>query len=106
MNKSVCLGLSILELRIIMMHEFWYDYLYIKTDDIYEGIAEDFEIRFFTSNFELHRALLNEINKKVITWMKNELGGKIMPKFVGLRAKNHIYLIDGGSEDKKKTNDI
>ena len=26
-NKSVCLGLSILELSKIVMYEFWYDYL-------------------------------------------------------------------------------
>ena len=33
--------------------------------------------------------------------MKDELGGKIMTKFVGLRGKTCRYLIDGGSEDKK-----
>ena len=33
--------------------------------------------------------------------MKDELGGKIMTKFVGLRAKTYSYLIDGGSDDKK-----
>ena len=33
--------------------------------------------------------------------MKNELCGKIMKEFVGLRAKTHSYLIDDGSEDKK-----
>ena len=27
MNKSVCLGLSILELSKILMCEFWYDYV-------------------------------------------------------------------------------
>ena len=72
MNKPVHLGLSILELSIILMYEFWYNYLkwkynekaklccvdtdsfivYIKTDDIYKDIAEDVETRFDTSNYE------------------------------------------------------
>ena len=33
--------------------------------------------------------------------MKDELGGKINAKFVGLRAKPCSYLIDEGNEDKK-----
>ena len=33
--------------------------------------------------------------------MKHELGGKIMKKFVGLRAYTYSYLIDDGSEGKK-----
>ena len=33
--------------------------------------------------------------------MKGELGGKIMIKFVGLRAKNYSYLTDDSSEEKK-----
>ena len=33
--------------------------------------------------------------------MKDDLGGTIMTKFVGLRAKTYSYLIDNGSEDKK-----
>ena len=59
MNKSVYLGLSILELSKILMYEFWYDYVkpkygekaklcymdtdsfivYIKTGGIYKNIA-------------------------------------------------------------------
>ena len=34
--------------------------------------------------------------------MKDELGGKIMIKFVGLKAKTYSCLIDDSSEDKKK----
>ena len=33
--------------------------------------------------------------------MEDELGKKIMTKFVGLRAKTYSYLIDDGREDKK-----
>ena len=33
--------------------------------------------------------------------MKDELGGKIVTKFVWLRAKTYSCLIDDGSQDKK-----
>ena len=33
--------------------------------------------------------------------MKDELGRKIVAKFVGLGAKTYSYLIDEGSEDEK-----
>ena len=61
--------------------------VYIKTDDIYKNIAEDVETRFDTSNYELERPLPKEKNQKVIELMKDELGEKVMKKFVGLRAE-------------------
>ena len=33
--------------------------------------------------------------------MKDQLGGKIMTKFVGLGAKSYSYLKDDGNEEKK-----
>ena len=63
--------------------------VYIKIDDIYKNIAEDLETRFDTSNYELDRLLLSKgKNKKVSDLMKDKLAGKIMKKFVGLRAKD------------------
>ena len=53
------------------------------TDDIYKNIAEDVETRFDTSNYELERPLPKVKNKKVIQLRKDELGRKIMTKFVG-----------------------
>ena len=77
MNKSIYLGLSILEISKILMYEFWYNYMkpkyndnvrlcymdtdsfvmHIKTNDFYKDIASDFENRFDTSNYELNRPL-------------------------------------------------
>ena len=33
--------------------------------------------------------------------MKNELRGKIIKEFAGLRARFYSHLIDNGSEDKR-----
>ena len=58
----------------------------IKTEDIYEDIAEELETGFDTSNFELDRPLPKRKNRKLIGLMKNELGGKIIKKVVELRG--------------------
>ena len=63
-------------------------------------IAEDVETRSDSSNYKLDRPLPIGKNK-IIGLMKDELDGKILIKFVGLRAKTFRYLIDGSSEDKK-----
>ena len=85
MNKPVYLGLSILGLSKILMHDFWSVYVnpnygkktklcyidtdnsivYIKTDYIYKDIAV-VETKSDTSNYELDRPLLNEKKLKVI----------------------------------------
>ena len=71
--------------------------VYIKTDDTYKDVAEGVETRFDTSNYELDRAK----SKEVSGLMKDELGGNIMAKFIGLRKKMYGYLIDASNEDKK-----
>ena len=59
---------------------------HVKTDDIYKDIAEDVEKRFDTSNYEIDRPLPKGKNE-VIGLMKDELGGEIMKKIVGLTTK-------------------
>ena len=66
--------------------------VHVKAEDIYKDIAEDFEKRFDTSNFEINRPLPLGKNKKVIGLMKGELGRQIMKEFFGLRATTYSYL--------------
>ena len=57
----------------------------MRTDDLYKDTAEDVETRFDTSNYEIDRLLTKGENPKN-RWMKNELGGKVMKEFFGLKA--------------------
>ena len=99
MNKPVYLGMSILDISKTLMYEFWYDYIklkykekaklcymdtdsfiiHIKTEDFYKDIANDVERWFDTSNYDENdkRPLPIGKNKKVIGFLKDELGGKI-----------------------------
>ena len=75
--------------------------VYVKTDDFQEDIVEDIETVFDTSNYELDKPLPKGKMIKLIGLMKDELGGKIKIKFLGLRAKSYSYLVDDSSDDKK-----
>ena len=72
--------------------------IYINTEDV--------ETRFDTSKYKLQfnsidRPSLEGKNNKVIGLTKDNLGGKIMTNFAGLRVKTYSYLLNGSSEDKK-----
>ena len=75
--------------------------VYIKTEDIYVGIANNVAARFDTTNYELDRPLPKEKNEQVIGLTKDELGGKIIKKFAARRANTYSYLTDNNGEDKK-----
>ena len=64
-----------------------------ETKDFYRDIAKDAEKRFDTSGYSKddNRSLPIGKNKKVIGLIKDELGEKIMPEFVALRAKMLAY---------------
>ena len=108
MNKRIYLGQVILDISKTLMYEFWYDYIipkygdkarlcytdresfimHIKTDDFYKDINNDIDKWFDSSNYDKNDNKPLEIrkNKKVLGKFKDEIVGKIMTKFVALRA--------------------
>ena len=120
-NKPIYLEQAVLDLSKTLMFEFWYDYLkpmygdkirlcytdtdnfimHIKTDDFYKDISADVEKWLDTSNFNKNDNRPLEIGK-----FKDEIGGKIVTKFVALRAKTYSFLIDECTEEDCEKNEI
>ena len=111
LNKPVYVGLAILDYSKLDMINFHYGYIKktypgnksrllftdtdslcyeIKTDDLYKDMQENSE-RFDLSNYPTNHKLFSNKNKKQLFKMKDELGGKIMTEFVGLRSKMYSY---------------
>ena len=87
----------------------------IKTEDFYLDIADDVKDKFDTSDYPKDHpsalpvasggaGLKVGCNKKVIGMMKDEVAGKVITEFVGLRAKSYVYTVDG--KDSKKCKGI
>ena len=81
--------------------------MHIKKD-FYKDISADVNKWFDTSNFNKNdnRPLQIGKNKKVLRKFKDELGGKIMTKFVALRTKTYSFLIDDFTDDDYEKNRI
>ena len=123
MNKSIYLGVSILDISKRLMYKFWYGYLkpkyndkvklcymdtdsfiiIINTEDFYKDIANDVERWFDTSNYDKNdkRPLPVGKNKNVVGLFKDELGGNIMLEFIANGSKTYAYLLNDDSETKK-----
>ena len=115
-NKPVYLGMCILDLSKTLMYEFHYEYINrkygnkakllftdtdslmyeIETEDFYKDISPNVEEWFDTSNYPSKHpsGMKINVNKRVIGKFKDEAGGEIITKFVGLRAKNYAYTYD------------
>ena len=71
---------------------------HIKTEDVYEDIADDF---FKKMIHQIMKKLGRCLQEQITGLMKDELGGKIMAEFVGFRVKTYYYLMDDDNSDKK-----
>ena len=123
MNKPIYLGMCILDLSKIIMFDFHYNYIKskyadkakllftdteslmyeIETEDFYKDISGDVKDKFDTSDYpENHPSgIPTGENKKVLGMMKDEVAGKIIKEFVGLRSKLYSFVMDDGVETKK-----
>lgn len=118
MNKPIVIGMSILDVSKLTMYKFMYDFLkpkygekcalaYTDTDsfilhlqktNFYNEIKEN-SAMFDTSDFSIgNRFNIEPKNKKIPGIFKDELNGKIVLEFVGLRAK--CYAIEALNEKK------
>ena len=123
MDKPVYLGMCILDLSKTLMYDFHYRYiktkygskakllftdtdslLYeIETEDFYKDISGDVKDKFDTSDYpENHPSgIPTGVNKKVLGMFKDEVAGKNIKEFVGLRAKLYSFKTEEGKENKK-----
>ena len=123
-NKPVYVGQAILDLSKTLMFNFHYNYIQkkygykrakllftdtdslmyvISTDDFYKDISEDISSKFDTSDFPSdHKSgILTGVNKKVIGMFKDEVAGKQITHFVGLRPKLYSFKVEDSSTTKK-----
>lgn len=107
LNKPIYVGMTILETSKLCLYEFWYDVLkrkygkkiklyYEDTDSLIFSVrTEDFYLdlhdiidKLDTSDYPIDNIYgLPRVNKKVLGKFKDELNGKILEEFVGLKSK-------------------
>ena len=125
LNKPMYLGFSVLDLSKWKMYDFHYSYMKpkfkenitlnymdtdsfiytIKTEDFYSDIRADVDEKFDTSDYSDEATILynfKKVNKKKLGFFKDELNGKPMSEFVGLRPKMYCYKIDSVEKTFKK----
>ena len=123
-NKPVYVGQSILDLSKTLMFDFHYNYIQnkyghnsakllftdtdslmyeITTDDFYKDISKDVKTKFDTSDYppDHESGILTGVNKKVIGMFKDEVAGKQITHFVGLRPKLYSFKVEDSNTTKK-----
>ena len=71
---------------------------HVETDDIYSDMKEDCHLYDF-SDYPKSSPLYSVVNKKVPAKFKDELNGKVISKFCGLRSKMYAISYREDGED-------
>ena len=123
-NKPVYVGQAILDLSKLLMFDFHYNFVQkkysykkarllftdtdslmyeLKTDDFYKDIKDDIKARFDTSDYppDHKSGIQTGLNKKVIGMFKDEVAGRQITHFVGLRSKMYSFKIEESNIVKK-----
>ena len=129
-NKPVYVGQAILDLSKTLMFDFHYNYILkkyprrkgdghkraellftdtdslmylIHTEDFYKDISKDISSKFDTSDYPPNHesGILTGANKKVIGMFKDEVAGKQITHFVGLRPKLYSFKVEDQNATKK-----
>ena len=122
-NKPVYVGQAILDLSKTLMFDFHYKYIqkkykdkaellftdtdsliyHINTEDFYKDISSDILSKFDTSDYPSNHpsGIPTGVNKKVIGMFKDEVAGKQITHFVGLRPKLYSFKIEQNKEVRK-----
>ena len=113
LNKPIYVGFSILELSKMIMYDWHYNYFVKKidcsllftdtdslvyeikgVDSVYDEVFRD-KVLFDFSGYDKKSGYYDCVNKKVIGKMRDEISGKIIAEFVGLRSKMYsIVTVD------------
>ena len=111
LNKPIYVGMSVLDLSKWLMYDFYYNKLkktygkdvklcytdtdsviiQVDTNDLYKDMLKHADL-YDTSNYAPGHPLYSDQNKKVIGKFKDELGGKVMTEFIGIRPKMYSYV--------------
>ena len=125
LNKPIYVGMSILDLSKLHMYSFYYDVLknkyedkvrliytdtdsfvtHIETEDIYDDFKEINKYMDF-SGYDKEHKCYDVTNKKVLGKFKDEVDGKIITNFIGLKPKSYAFKIYKQEKEEKKSKGI
>ena len=121
LDKPIFIGFSILDISKMLMYDFYYNYLVnkygknvrllltdtdsactvTKTKNVHNDMSDDLEL-FDTSNYPKNHLLYCLERMKALGYFKDEMGGKPIVEFVGLRSKMYSICTDDTNKKAAK----